>query len=154
MPDNIGDYTVPIGIPEILMEGSDITLVTYGSCIRPAAKGCAYLKKLGIDVELIDIQTLLPFDTEKIILGSLKKTNKLIVMDEDVPGGGTGYILREILEGQGGYECLDASPKTISAPAHRPPYGTDGDYFTKPQSEDVFEVILQMMKDYDPRRFS
>ena len=153
IPDNIGEYTVPVGIPEILMEGDDVTLVTYGSCVKPAIKGCKYLKQFGINVELIDVQTLLPFDTERIILGSLMKTNKLVVMDEDVPGGGTGFMLREILEVQGGYGYLDASPKTISAPAHRPPYGTDGDYFTKPQGEDVFDTISKMMKDYDPYRF-
>lgn len=153
LPDNIGEYTVPVGLPEIIRDGSDVTLVTYGSCIRPAIQGCEYLQKLGINVELIDVQTLLPFDTEKVILGSLMKTNKLVVMDEDVPGGASAYILREVLEAQGGYDYLDSKPITITAPAHRPPYGTDGDYFTKPQSEDVFEVIYNMMKIYDPLRF-
>jgi pyruvate/2-oxoglutarate/acetoin dehydrogenase E1 component/TPP-dependent pyruvate/acetoin dehydrogenase alpha subunit len=153
LPDNMGEYTVPVGLPEIIREGNDITLVTYGSCIRPAIQGCEYLEKLGISVELIDVQTLLPFDTEKVILGSLMKTNKLVVMDEDVPGAATGYMLREILEEQGGYDFLDAKPITISAPAHRPPYGTDGDYFSKPQSEDVFDVIYEMMEMYDPGRF-
>lgn len=153
LPDNMGEYTVPVGLPEIIREGSDVTLVTYGSCIRPAIQGCEYLQKLGINVELIDIQTLLPFDTEKVILGSLMKTNKLVVLDEDVPGGASAYILREVLEVQGGYDYLDSKPMTITAPAHRPPYGTDGDYFTKPQSEDVFEMIHKMMRMYDPSRF-
>jgi pyruvate/2-oxoglutarate/acetoin dehydrogenase E1 component/TPP-dependent pyruvate/acetoin dehydrogenase alpha subunit len=153
MPENIGEYTVPIGMPEILIEGQDVTLVTYGSCIRPAINACHLLEKIGIAVELIDVQTLLPFDTENIIVDSIKKTNKLVLLDEDMPGGATGYMLKEILEGQKGYDYLDARPVTISAPAHRPPYGTDGDYFSKPQSEDIFETIHKMMSDYHPGRF-
>ncbi|MFN7118630.1 MAG: thiamine pyrophosphate-dependent enzyme [Saprospiraceae bacterium] len=154
LPDNIGDYTIPLGIPEILEEGSDVTLVTYGSCIRVAQEGVKLLKHYGISVELIDVQTLLPFDLEHRIVQSLKKTNRIVFMDEDVPGGATAYMMQEVLEVQGGYRYLDSAPMTLSAAAHRPPYGSDGDYFSKPNPEDVFEIIYNMIYEAEPGRLS
>jgi len=152
-PDNIGEYTVPLGVPEVLQEGTDITLVTYGSCVRVAEAGIDLLKQHGISVELIDAQTLLPFDLEHRILASLKKTNRIVFMDEDVPGGASAYMLQEVLETQGGYRYLDSPPTTITARAHRPPYGSDGDYFSKPNPEDVFETVYKMMHEVEPQRF-
>ena len=153
-PDNLGEYTLPLGMPEILQKGTDVTLVTYGSCIREAQKGIIKLEKLGISVELIDVQTLLPFDLEHTIVDSLKKTNKVIFMDEDVPGGATAYMMKEVLETQGGYRYLDAAPQTLTSYDHRPPFGSDGDYFCKPGPEDVFDSVMKMMKAYNPSRFS
>lgn len=153
MPDNIGKYTVPLGVPDVLQEGTDVTLVTYGSCVRIAEEGIALLEKQGISVELIDVQTLLPFDLEHQIVESLKKTNRLVIMDEDVPGGASAYILQEVLEKQGGYYYLDSAPVTLTAKAHRPPYGSDGDYFSKPNPEDVFESIYRLMSEVDPQHF-
>jgi pyruvate/2-oxoglutarate/acetoin dehydrogenase E1 component/TPP-dependent pyruvate/acetoin dehydrogenase alpha subunit len=153
MPDNIGKYTVPLGVPDVLQEGTDVTLVTYGSCVRIAEEGIALLEKQGISVELIDVQTLLPFDLEHQIVESLKKTNRLVIMDEDVPGGASAYILQEVLEKQGGYYYLDSAPVTLTAKAHRPPYGSDGDYFSKPNPEDVFESVYRLMSEVEPQRF-
>lgn len=153
MPDNLGDYTVPLGVPEVLNEGHDVTLVTYGSCVRIAQAGVKLLEEQGISVELIDAQTLLPFDLEHMIVESVKKTNRIVFMDEDVPGGATAYMMREVLEVQGGYRYLDSDPVTLSARAHRPPYGSNGDYFTKPSPEDVFECIYRMMHESRPDLF-
>ncbi len=153
MPDNIGEYTIPLGVPEVLRAGSDVTLVTYGSCVRVAEQGVEMLAGHGISVELIDVQTLLPFDLEHRIVGSLKKTNRIVFMDEDVPGGATAFMMQEVLEKQNGYQHLDSQPVTITAKEHRPPYGTDGDYFSKPHPEDVFEVIYELMKEAEPGRF-
>ncbi|MEL7121649.1 MAG: thiamine pyrophosphate-dependent enzyme [Bacteroidota bacterium] len=153
LPSNIGEYTVPLGVPEVLQEGKDVTLVTYGSCVRIAEAGMELLKKVGISVELIDIQTLLPFDLEHVIVSSLKKTNRIIFMDEDVPGGATAFMMKEVLESQGGYQFLDSAPMTLTAKAHRPPYGSDGDYFSKPNPEDVFEIVYKMMFEAAPHRF-
>ncbi|WP_421799590.1 alpha-ketoacid dehydrogenase subunit alpha/beta [Haliscomenobacter sp.] len=153
LPDNIGTFTVPVGIPETLHEGTDVTLVTYGSCVRVAQEGMKMLEKMGISVELVDVQSLLPFDVHHQIVESLKKTNRVVFMDEDVPGGASAYMMREVLEVQGGYQFLDAAPLTITAKAHRPPYGSDGDYFTKPNPEDVFETIYKMMCEGEPGRF-
>lgn len=154
MPDNIGEYTVPLGIPDILQEGTDVTLVTYGSCVRIAQEGIKLLETEGISVELIDVQTLLPFDLEHRIIESLKKTNRIVFLDEDVPGGATAYMMQEVLEKQGGYRYLDSQPVTLTAKPHRPPYGSDGDYFSKPNPEDVYDVVLELMKEADPARFS
>jgi len=153
LPDNIGEYTVPLGVPDVLYEGTDVTVVTYGSCVRVAEEGMRLLEKYNISVELIDVQTLLPFDLEHRIVESLKKTNRLVILDEDVPGGGSGFIMKEILETQNGYMYLDSAPKTLTAKEHRPPYGSDGDYFSKPNAEDVFDVIYTMMHEADPNRF-
>ncbi len=154
IPDNIGSYTIPLGVPEVLHEGSDVTLVTYGSCVRVADEAVALLSKLGIHVELIDVQTLIPFDLSHTIVESLKRTNKLVVLDEDVPGGASSYILQQILEVQNGYQFLDSKPKCITATDHRTPFGSDGDYFSKPNVEDIVEGIYQLMSEMDPNTFS
>ncbi len=154
MPDNVGVYTVPLGVPEILEKGNDLTLVTYGSTVRIAMEATILLKEVGISVELIDVQTLLPFDIHHSILESVKRTNKLVIVDEDVPGGASAYILQQILEKQGAYIHLDDKPITITSKAHRPPYGTDGDYFSKPNAEEIFDILFEMMRKYDPSRFN
>ena len=153
LPDNLSAFTVPIGVPEILRVGSDVTLLTYGSCVRIAEAACQQLEEEGISVELLDAQSLLPFDLEHQTAESLKKTNRLVVLDEDVPGGASAYLLQQILEQQEGYRWLDSPPVTITAADHRPPYGTDGDYFSKPNPEDVFERILELMQESDPQQF-
>src|SRR5690606_3886669 len=133
-PDNLPEFTVPLGVPEILAEGTDITLVSYGSTIRVAQEAMEVLASYGISVELIDVQTLLPFDLEQVIGHSLRKTSGLLVVDEDVPGGASAYILQEVLDKQDGYFLLDRKPRCLTAQAHRPAYGTDGDYFSKPNA--------------------
>ena len=145
LPDNMGTFTVPLGVPERITEGSDVTLVTYGSCVRIAEEAVKTLEKMGISVELMDVQTLLPFDLEHALVNSLKKTNRIVFLDEDVPNGATAFMLTEVLEKQGGYKYLDAPPRTITAKEHRPPYGSDGDYFSKPNVEDVVEAIVDLM---------
>ncbi|MBL7816827.1 MAG: transketolase [Saprospiraceae bacterium] len=145
LPDNMGEYTVPLGVPEIITEGSDVTVVTYGSCVRIAQEAAQTLEQMGVSVEIIDVQTLLPFDLEHLIVESLKKTNRIVFLDEDVAGGGTAYMMREVLENQGGYQYLDAKPKTITSKEHRPPYGSDGDYFSKPNAEDIVEAVLEVV---------
>ena len=153
LPDNINEFTVPLGAPEILQTGSDITLVTYGSCVRVAQEGIKLLETFDISVELIDVQSLLPFDLEHRIVESLKKTNRIVFLDEDIPGGATSYMMQQVLELQGGYQYLDSPPKTITAANHRSPYGTDGDYFSKPNAEDVFEVLYAMMQEVNPKQY-
>jgi len=153
MPDNVGDYTVPLGKAEIIKEGTDITVVSYGSTLRIVEEAAEELAAFGISVEIIDPQTLLPFDTDHLCAASLKKTNKLLVVDEDVPGGGSAYILQQVLETQQGYYHLDAQPQTLSAKPHRTPYGTDGDYFTKPSVDDVVETIYDMMHKHNKAKF-
>ncbi len=148
MPENIGEITLLPGIPEVLREGTDLTLVTYGSCCRVAMDAAQKLETFGITVEIIDVQSLLPFDTKSSIVDSLKKTGQIVFMDEDVPGGATAFMMQQVLEIQGGYQYLDAPPRTITAKAHRPAYGTDGDFFSKPQVNDVFEVLYNMMHEY------
>lgn len=152
-PVNLGDYTLPIGQVECLKEGTDVTLVTYGSCVRIAEDAINQLEEHGISVELIDVQSLLPFDRSKDIVKSLEKTNKVVFLDEDVPGGTTAYMLQQVLEKQNGYIHLDSKPKTISSRAHRPAYGTDGDYFSKPNAEDVFTVVYNLMNESDPQKY-
>ncbi len=153
LPTNIGDYTLPLGVPEILKQGSDVTLVTYGACCRIAMDGMAELEKFGISVELIDVQSLLPFDIHGKIVESLKKTNRIVFMDEDVPGGATAYMMQEVLEKQSGYLHLDSKPITLTSKPHRPAYGSDGDYFSKPNADDVFKVIYEMMSESDPKKY-
>jgi len=153
LPENIGTFTVPIGVPEILKNGNDLTLVTYGSCVRIAELACQELEKHGISSELIDLQTLLPFDIGQMIKTSLQKTNVLVVLDEDVPGGASSFILQQILEIQQGYQYLDATPLTITAREHRPPYGSDGDYFSKPNAEEVFEKIYHLVREQHPSKY-
>lgn len=153
MPDNLGEYTVPLGVPEIIEEGNDITVVSYGSTLRVVQDAAKMLKEVGISLEIIDAQTLLPFDIHHLISASLKKTNKLAVIDEDVPGGASAYILQQILEQQNGYFSLDAKPLTITAKAHRPAYGTDGDYFSKPNAEEIYDRLLELMQEYQPGKY-
>jgi pyruvate/2-oxoglutarate/acetoin dehydrogenase E1 component len=153
LPANLGKFTVPLGKIEILQEGEDVTLVTYGSCVRIAQEGMRLLKQKGISVELIDVQTLLPFDLEQEIVESLKKTNRIVFLDEDVPGGASAYMLQQVLEKQGGYQYLDSPPITITAKAHRPAFTDDGDYFSKPQAEEVYEQIFEMLYEAQPKRF-
>ena len=150
MPDNIDTFTVPLGVPEVLHEGSDVTLVTYGSTIRIAQDAMKLLEEVGISVELIDVQTLLPFDINGMISESIKKTNRVIFLDEDVPGGASAYMFQQVFEKQNIFQYLDAPPQTISAKAHRSPYGSDGDYFSKPNAEEIFETIYNMMSEVDP----
>ena len=152
-PSNFGEYKVALGIPEKLTEGSDVTLVTYGSSVRIAQEAIKHLEKHGVSVELIDVQTLIPFDIHASIVESVKKTNRLVVLDEDVPGGASAYILQKVMEEQGAYRFLDAKPTTIASKEHRPAYGSDGDYFSKPNPDDVFDIIYKLMNESDPARF-
>ena len=152
-PSNTGEFTIPLGKPEIIKPGNDITVVTYGACVRIAQDAAAQLLDFGIDVELIDVQTLLPFDLEHTITESLKKTNKVLFFDEDVPGGATSYMMQKVLEEQGGYYYLDAQPRTLTAKAHRPAYSTDGDYFSNPNAEDVFDSVYNLMHDINPEKY-
>jgi pyruvate/2-oxoglutarate/acetoin dehydrogenase E1 component/TPP-dependent pyruvate/acetoin dehydrogenase alpha subunit len=145
LPANLLDYTVPFGMPEIVQEGYHITVVTYGSTLRIVQDAAERLVKENISCEVIDVQTLLPFDIHHLILQSLKKTNRIVFVDEDVPGGATAYMYREVMEIQGGYKWLDVSPRTITAKAHRPCYGSDGDYFSKPNAEEIMTIIREMM---------
>lgn len=147
LPENLVDITVPLGIPEILSEGNDITIVSYGSTIRIVQQAMKLVEPLGISCELVDVQTLLPFDRNHLILDSLKKTNRIVFVDEDVPGGAAAYMLNKVMEEQGGYQYLDAAPRTITAKDHRPAYGSDGDYFSKPNAEEVAAVLVEMMKE-------
>jgi pyruvate/2-oxoglutarate/acetoin dehydrogenase E1 component/TPP-dependent pyruvate/acetoin dehydrogenase alpha subunit len=153
LPANIGTFTVPLGTPEVLVSGSDVTLITYGACVRIALEAAEQLAESGIGVEIVDVQTLLPFDLPHTCVASLRKTNRLVVLDEDFQGGATAYILQHILEAQGGYAYLDSAPVTLYARDHRTAYSQDGDYFTKPQVEDVFDAIYAMMQESDPVRF-
>ena len=152
-PENIGEYKIPLGVPEILNEGTDVTLVTYGSCVRIAQDAVEQLKEFDISVELIDVQTLLPFDRKHIIAESIKKTNKVVFFDEDVPGGATAFMMQKVLEDQKAYYYLDAEPRTVTAKEHRPAYTSDGDYFSNPNAEDVFEAIYAMMNEVNPKKY-
>lgn len=153
MPDNIGEYRIPLGVPEVLSEGDDLTIVTYGSTVKIAAEAVRQLSKHGISAELIDVQTLVPFDTERRIIESIRKTNRILFIDEDVPGGTTAYMLQEVLERQGGWNYLDSPPKTLTGKEHRPAYTTDGDYFSKPSAEDIFDAVYTIMRESVPARF-
>lgn len=153
LPANIGEFTVPFGKPDVLRYGEDITLVTYGSCCRIAQEACDLLAEHGIRVELIDVQTLLPFDINHSIVESLKSTNRIVFLDEDVPGGATSYMMQQVLETQGGYQYLDSKPVTITANEHRPAYGSDGDYFSKPSVDTVFSTLYQMMHESNPAKW-
>ncbi|MEI6507583.1 MAG: thiamine pyrophosphate-dependent enzyme [Bacteroidota bacterium] len=153
LPDNIGEYTVPIGVPEVICEGNDVTVVSYGSTLRVAEDAAKLLLGIGISCELIDAQTLMPFDVHHSIVESLKKTNKIVFVDEDVSGGATAYMMHKVLEEQDGFKFLDAKPMTISSRDHRPAYGSDGDFFSKPSAESIFEKIASLMNEYDPIRF-
>lgn len=153
LPKNLADVTIPVGVPEIIHEGTDVTLVTYGACMGPAEEAVEKLSDVGISVELIDVQTLLPFDINHSIVESLKKTNRVVFLDEDVPGGASAYMMSKVLEEQGGYWYLDSEPRTVTAKPHRPPYATDGDYFSKPNAENVVEAIYELMNEAEPSKF-
>ncbi len=153
LPANVGDFTVQLGKAEILSEGADVTVVSYGSTLRIVMEAAEELEKMGISIEVIDPQTLHPFDTDNLCGVSLKKTNKLLVVDEDLPGAASAYILQKIIENQSGYYLLDAHPKTLCAKEHRPPYGSDGDYFTKPSSDDVIEAVYSLMNETNPHKY-
>jgi pyruvate/2-oxoglutarate/acetoin dehydrogenase E1 component len=153
IPDNVGEFTIPLGMPDVLREGGDITIVTYGSMCRIVMEAADDLAKVGISCEVIDVQTLLPFDLHHVITDSVKKTNRVLFADEDVPGGATAFMMQKVLEEQSAYQYLDSKPRTIAAKEHRPAYGSDGDYFSKPSTEDVFDTVYEMMGEADPRRF-
>ena len=153
VPTNLSEFTVPVGVPETLQYGEDVTVITYGSCVRIAQEGIALLTEKGISVELIDVQSLLPFDVNHNIVESLMKTNKVVFMDEDVKGGATGFMMQKVLEEQEGYKYLDSAPRTLTSQDHRPAYGTDGDYFSKSNAEELFELVYYMMHENDPSKF-
>jgi len=152
-PSNMSEFTVPLGVPEILRRGTDVTVVTYGACCRIALEAAEMLSSLGVDVELIDVQTLVPFDTGAVIGESLRKTNRVVFVDEDVPGGATAYMMQQVLEAQGGYEWLDSEPRTVPGKPHRPAYGSDGDYWSKPSREQIFEAVYELIHESDPGRY-
>lgn len=153
IPDNVGEFTVPLGVPEVIRQGTDVTVVTYGSMCRIVSQAADELEELGISVEIIDVQSLLPFDIHSSIVESLKKTNRVVFADEDVPGGASAFMMQKVLEEQGGYYHLDSQPVTIAAKEHRPAYASDGDYFSKPNPETVFDKIYELMSESDPARF-
>lgn len=153
MPLNLGEFTTPIGVVETIREGNDLTIVSYGSTLRIIEQAAQELSEVGVEVEIIDVQSLLPFDINKDIVKSVAKTNRLLVVDEDVPGGASAYILQQILEEQNAYQYLDSKPQTLAAKAHRPAYGTDGDYFSKPSAEDVFEKVYEIMNEVNPTKY-
>ncbi len=153
LPSNLGELTVPLGVPEVLRPGTDLTLVTYGACCRIALAAAELLADTGIEVEVIDVQTLLPFDRPGLIGRSLQRTNRVLFLDEDVPGGATAYMMRQVIEDQEGFHWLDSPPRTLAAQPHRPAYGSDGDYWSKPNVEQVFETVYEMMHEAEPDRF-
>ena len=153
MPSNLPEYTEPLGVPEILKEGSDISIITYGSMCRIVMDAAQQLEEVGISCEVIDVQTLMPFDVHHSIIESLKKTNRVVFADEDVPGGASAFMMQKVLEEQEGYRYLDSSPLTIASKEHRPAYGSDGDYFSKPNAETIFDKIYQLMEEVDPVKY-
>jgi pyruvate/2-oxoglutarate/acetoin dehydrogenase E1 component len=153
LPNNIGEFKTPLGVVETVREGDDITLVSYGSTLRLVQQAAKELQIAGIDAEIIDVQSLLPFDLNHDIVKSIFKTNRVMVIDEDVDGGASAYILNEIINTQNGFQYLDSQPKTLAAKSHRPAYGTDGDYFSKPSVEDIFEAVYEVMHELSPTDF-
>jgi 2-oxoisovalerate dehydrogenase E1 component len=153
LPENIGEFTIPLGVPEVIRTGGDATVVTYGACCALAVEAAELLGRAGIEAEVIDVRTLIPFDLRGIVAESLRKTSRVLFVDEDYPGGATAYMMQQVLERQGGYQWLDAAPRTVPAGEHRPPYGSDGDYFSKPNREQIFEAVYDLMNEADPRRF-
>ena len=153
MPENIGRFTIPLGVPEIVRRGSDITVVTYGACCPIAQEAAEQLHGVGIEIELIDVRTLIPFDLHGMISESLRKTNRILFLDEDCPGGATAFMMQKVIEEQGGYGWLDCAPRTLSARDHRPAYGSDGDYFSKPNRDQIFDVVYSMMQESNPARW-
>jgi pyruvate/2-oxoglutarate/acetoin dehydrogenase E1 component len=153
LPDNVGEFTVPLGIPEVIHPGDDVTLVTYGACCRISLDAADKLSGIGIEVEVFDVQSLLPFDVHGRIAESLQKTSRVLFVDEDVPGGATAMMMQEVLEKQGGYYWLDSAPRTLSGAPHRPAYGSDGDYWSKPNAETIFDAVYEMMHEVDPKQY-
>jgi len=153
LPANVGEFRVPLGVPETLRAGDDVTLLTYGACCRIALEAAELLAAAGIEVEVVDAQTLLPFDRDGHVLESLRKTSRLVIVDEDVPGGASSYLLQQIVEQGGGFWWLDQPPVTVTASEHRPPFGSDGDYFAKPSREEIFRAVYRLMRDAAPSRF-
>ncbi len=153
LPSNLGELRTPIGVVETVKEGTDITLVSYGSTLRIVQQAAKELAQVGVDAEVIDVQSLLPLDINHDLVKSLQKTNRILVVDEDMPGGTAAYILSKVLDTQNGYQYLDSKPQTLTAQSHRPAYGTDGDYFSKPSVEDVFEKVYEMMHESNPTDF-
>ena len=153
VPDNFSEFTVPLGVPDVIRAGGDVTLVTYGACCRIAMDAAEKLSKVEIEVEVIDVQSLLPFDIHGKIVESLKKTNRILFVDEDVPGGTSAYMMQEVIEKQGGYFHLDSPARTLPGKAHRPAYGSDGDYWSKPNAETIFDAVYEMMNEVDPRQY-
>ena len=145
LPENLTEFTVPLGKPEILREGTDITVVSYGSVLRIIDDAAKRLEVLGVSLEIIDVQTLLPFDINHMIVSSLKKTNRILFIDEDVPGGASAYMYQQVIEIQGGYKWLDVAARTLCSKAHRPAFGSDGDYFSKPNTEEIIDIVNQML---------
>lgn len=153
LPHNLTEFCLPLGVPEVLRPGTDVTVVTYGSMCRIVMEAATQLAAMGISTEVIDVQTLLPFDIHQSIVQSIQKTNRVVFADEDVPGGASAFMLQQVVEGQNAYRYLDSAPRTLSAKAHRPPYGSDGDYFSKPSVDDVIETVYALMSEADPARF-
>jgi pyruvate/2-oxoglutarate/acetoin dehydrogenase E1 component len=147
LPANLLTFTVPLGVPEVIKQGEDLTIVSYGSTLRIIQDAVDRLANEGISCEVIDVQTLLPFDVNHLIIESLKKTNRILFVDEDVPGGAAAYMYNQVIEGQNAFKWLDVSPRTLTAQAHRPSYGSDGDYFSKPNAEEVIKVVREMMNE-------
>ena len=153
IPRNVGEFTLALGQPETLREGQDITIVTYGAMCRIVLDAAKQLAEVGIESEIVDVQTLLPFDTQHVIADSIQKTGRVLFADEDVPGGATAFMLQHVLDEQGAYRFLDSAPRDLAAQAHRPPYGSDGDYFSKPNAEDVFDAVYELLSEAEPQRF-
>jgi pyruvate/2-oxoglutarate/acetoin dehydrogenase E1 component len=153
VPDNIGEFTVPLGVPEVLREGTDATIITYGACCGIALDSAGTLEELGVSCEVIDVQTLNPFDTNHTIVRSVEKTHALICLDEDVPGAASAFMLQQVLEVQNGWWHLDAAPRTLAASPNRPAYGPDGDYFTKPNRESIVATVYDLVRERQPWRF-
>jgi len=153
LPANIGEMTVPLGAPDVLREGGDVTVVTYGACCRVALEAAERLAQVGIEIEIVDVQTLLPFDLSGCVVDSLRKTNRVVFMDEDVPGGATAYMMQQVLEVQGGYSWLDSEPRTLTGAEHRTAYGSDGDYWSKPNRELLFEAVYELMHEANPAAY-
>ena len=153
LPDNLDEFCLPLGVPEILRNGTDVTVVTYGSMCRIVMEAADQLAQMGINTEVIDVQTLLPFDVHHSIVESIMRTNRVVFADEDVPGGASAYMTQQVVEHQNAYRHLDSAPRTLSAKAHRPPYGSDGDYFSKPGVDDVIETVYALVSESDPARY-
>ena len=153
VPDNVGLFTVPLGVPEVLRSGTDATVVTYGACCGLALDAASTLEGLGVSCEVIDVQTLQPFDLEQVLVRSVEKTHALVVVDEDVPGGASAFIMQQVLEAQGGWWHLDAAPRTLAASPNRPAYGPDGDYFSKPNRESIVAAVYDVVRERQPWRF-